>query len=379
MALKARRECEAKVHEQVYSNIYLLTFAYPTSENLEKILSKDMFVKNNKTAFQQVTYFLLTVLNPEVVKQKLPSWPPLEPRIETQFRNEVMKYVNELNTIYEDANIPVLMTSHLISPGGFKFAKFMLKLSQLVVLVHLRRDPSIKQDVLYPIRPNKNAEVTVNCIKRVKCKKNKINEETNDSKLGYEKFKCDSQSKALAIMQEKLYLGKVLIGTKKQDLPNGNLMNLFDVPIQSIESKLKQSERVLQKGLKIRELISRLFRQDVVLNYNELSLQKCDENLNLLKFFENLNVALNTMYLKKPSFSTRFLKSKLETHLAYNQNLQLINKKCDDIVEGFTNVTCLLENNFTKIDASSKTVIDKFNDNEILAVPLENSSDSSNS
>lgn len=392
MALKARRECEARVHEQVYSNVYLLTLAYPNSQNLDAILSKEMFVKNNKAAFQQVTYFLLNVLNPEVVKERLPSWPPLEPRKETQFRNEVMKYVNELNILYEDANIPTLMTSHLISPGGFKFAKFMLKLSQLVLQVHVRKDPIIKQEILYPVRPNRNPEVTTNYINRLQYKKNKINEDICSIKLEYERYTMEAQAKAAAIVQEKQLTCNLLLSMKKQDSVNANShvpsIDVFDVPMQLIESKLKQSEVIFQKSMRIKELISYLFCQDVVLSFTELTVKdiqqnslssKCDKSLNLLIFFENLITALNAMYLKKPNFGTRFLKSKLETHLSFNQNLQIINKKCDDISEGFTNVFCILENNFIKIEASSNDKTNKSDDNEILAVPLENSSDSCSS
>ena len=61
----------------------------------------------------------------ELLKQKVPTWPLYDVRSENEFRNEVMKYVNELNTIHEDANIPNIATSHLITPGGFKFIKFI--------------------------------------------------------------------------------------------------------------------------------------------------------------------------------------------------------------------------------------------------------------
>lgn len=382
MALKQRRECEAKIHEQLYTNIYLLTLSYSTTEKFNSLLSKDMFVKNNKAAFQHVTYFLLTVLNPEIVKDKVPSWPPYEPRVETQFRNEVMKYINELNILYEDANIPVLMTSHLISPGGYKFARFMLKLSQLVLFVHLQRDPTIKQDILYSLKPNKNSEATLNSINRLRYKHKKINNEVSDIKLDYDNFVLQSLSTAATIGEQKTFISKSLVNIK-QSSPDANVstasIKSFDLLMPQIDSKLKQVKVIFQKCMKIRELAP---CHDVVLDCNNShvkiireihSSDRNNENLDLITFFENLSAFLNATHLKRPSFSTTLLKNKSDTYVAFNQNLQVVNKRYDNISEKIKKLSCMLDNNFIKTHEHFSNKIDPSDDTEVLAIPLENS------
>ncbi|KAK5647500.1 hypothetical protein RI129_002392 [Pyrocoelia pectoralis] len=177
MALKIQKEYEMRFHDNFYTNVYLCTLNYPPQETFNSVFKKDMFVKNNKVGFQQVVYYLLEILDKDVLKQKISTWPLYDIRSENEYRNEVMKYVNELNTIYEDANIPNIATSHLITPGGFRFIKFIFKLSQFVLYQHLQRN--ICPTMLLPLQPSNLDDVTMEAIERVEKVASTINKSVN--------------------------------------------------------------------------------------------------------------------------------------------------------------------------------------------------------
>ena len=85
------------------------------------------------------------------------------------FRNKVIAFINNVNAEYPQANIPNLMASHLMSPGDYKFANFILKLSKLVMYEHLRKSEGVKV-MLGPVRPHKNSSVTNIVTRNVKAR-----------------------------------------------------------------------------------------------------------------------------------------------------------------------------------------------------------------
>ncbi|XP_065170749.1 HAUS augmin-like complex subunit 6 [Atheta coriaria] len=152
-AIQEQKSIDQRTHMQLFNYMVLLKHLYPTTEAFDSVCKPDMFVKNNKAAFQHVIYYLFKILNPAIIKKKISNWPILDIKMEAQFRKEVMTYINELKTIYPNYEIPTIVASQLINPGGLKFVNLMLDITQLVVTEAIKREDCIN----FPLLP------TVNC------------------------------------------------------------------------------------------------------------------------------------------------------------------------------------------------------------------------
>lgn len=377
LSLKARREQELKIHEQLYSNIQLLTLVYPQSEECKRVFVKDMFVKNNKAAFQQIVYYLLNILDPEATKTKIP-WPLLDSKREAQFRNFVIKRINELNSHFDFANIPLLMTSHLISPGGYRFAKFILKLSQLVMSVHLQKDSDVNLTFLFPIRPNKNESTTKACIERLNRRTKQINAET----LSMDN-ECDAYVAMIREESGKILNDKKVVKEKLNILRNNRILcSSFDtesyyVEMSHLNESLTYSSFILQKCLKLKELMSFLFSDEIVLRFNKdtanipeavLSTVTVGSSINLLSYFEALDRFLAMVRLRRPNLSTFYVDTNLTICSKTNMWLLMICKAYEELTEKCLRLSAAIETNARNL-RSKPSFICNFDD-EVLALPL---------
>lgn len=360
MALKARREQESKIHAQLHSNLHALTLLSPPSDDFRRVFVKDMFVKNNKAAFQQVVYYLLSMLDPEGVKTKIPSWPIYSPKQEAQFRGEVMKYVNELNVLYEFANVPLIMTSHLISPGGYKFAKFVLKLSQLVMSVVLQRDLEVKITFLYPLKSSKNPEIARNSLGRLKQKSRVIEREVVQTYVNCDLYVKWAHCEAKKIVDEKKAVREKLKDLKYTSNTTISPHNSFD--LAAITKKLAYSSSILSLCLQVEELKSYLFANEIVLKHS-------DSELNLVEYFTMLSTFLATIRLQKPYFSSYYLKGALETTSKTNTWLLMMCKVFEEVKEKSVRLSEVVEGAMVRKGGSVCTYNDG-DSNEVLAVPL---------
>ncbi|XP_018331854.1 uncharacterized protein LOC108741526 [Agrilus planipennis] len=279
MSLQIQRELEMKLHQQLYNNIYLLTLTYPPSDALKSVFKKDMFLKNNKTAFHHVIHYLLSILDPIKIKEKVSAWPIFEVKMESQFRNEIMKYLNEISLTYEDSNIPQIMPSHLISPGGFKFVKFMLRVSEFVLLEHLKRDPTINESLILSIRPSKDAAVTRERIQNLNTLTLKINQNTQGKMDEFEKvvqlakeeaskiiFKVKEIDVAISELKKKCNTIKEEI---KTDLPSFTIESGFNDEINIIKEKLDKILEVHNQFKNCMHLAHYLNNENNILEYNK--------------------------------------------------------------------------------------------------------------
>ncbi|XP_023338130.1 HAUS augmin-like complex subunit 6, partial [Eurytemora carolleeae] len=72
-----------------YTNLKLLGF-----EEKEITLKPDMFEYSNPKGFQQVTHFLLSLLNLERSKSEFRDcWPPLDKKQEAEYRKKVTVWI----------------------------------------------------------------------------------------------------------------------------------------------------------------------------------------------------------------------------------------------------------------------------------------------
>ncbi|XP_031329108.1 uncharacterized protein LOC116160110 [Photinus pyralis] len=345
MALKIQKEFEMRIHEQFYTNVHLLTFSYPPSEAFTAVFKKDMFVKNNKVGFQQVTYYLLDILDKNVLKQKIPTWPLYDVRSENEFRNEIMKYMNELNGIYEDANIPIIATSHLIMPGGLKFIKFMCKLSMFVLYQHLQRN-NVCPTMLLPLQPSKRDDIIREDTDKIVRVASTINKSVVDIMTAFnEKFdtakviahKMMSELCATTDLHEahesKLALLKEKLSNKKR---TETVTIGIDIP-----ATLKRLRLLKEKVEKAKKLNSYL-ESPLQLSYNgELSsitdlMRKVrieNNNLNLTSLLDSFNFLAEQKCLEVKPTSEDHLKNEIERFRELNKKLECSLQRTDSVYD----------------------------------------------
>lgn len=383
--IKLHRETENRVHEQLFGNLFLLSQFYPTSKDFNAVFKKDMFVKNNKAAFFEVVYYLLNILNPELTKEKLTAWPPYDIKRENKFRMEVLKYINELNVIYENANIPHIMASHLISPGGMKFTKFMLKLSQLVMYKHLKRNQ--EANILYCPKPSRNATLFKANLNNLRKKTALIEHETSDMIRDFQNFHFTSNEKALSIDQELNKLNdKIRLAKKKNEAikeefnkkhPNYPSPAELEEQMCSIKCHYERLKEICQLFKECESLLSYLNSNELVLEYNKeqtnlpsdvFHIEANREELDLVKFFQSINVLLEKKALEFPYPTDSFIKDNTKRieelcvqHREVNGNMSQNTKELQSMLEKIEELKNLIESN-----NANET-------EEVLAVPLNDS------
>ncbi|XP_028144767.2 uncharacterized protein LOC114338378 [Diabrotica virgifera virgifera] len=341
---KTFRNLEAKLHEELYNNLYLLTRVYETHSEFDRVFKRDMFVKKNKAAFYEVVYYLLDALNRELTKEKLKSWRPYDIKGETKFRSELLKYINELNNHYTHANIPPIMASHLISPGGFKFITFMLKLSQLVIFEYLQNNS--RALLLYCLTPSSNATVRkaqFDNIKRitseVKLRTNtatkKFQEDTNK-----QKNVADSLVKSLTDLDKSISTAKKVQLAAEEEIfnkytvyPSINSLEDKIASLNSLWSSLSNVHSVLEDCKSIHEYLA---SNDLVLHHtaNSQKTPNCqkEQKLNLPEFLTTVATLLNSKSLELPILDKSFISERSEQIRSTAEKYQdLINEFNTDI------------------------------------------------
>lgn len=372
--MKARREEETKIHAQLHANIHALTLLYPPDDEFKRVFQKDMFSKNNKAAFQQIVYYLLHLLEPETIKVKVPSWPIYTPKQEAQFRTEIMKYINELHVLYEYGNVPTIMASHLISPGGYRFAKFVLKLTQLVMSVVLQRlDSGVKATFLFPLKVGKHrVEIVENTLGRIKAKTRRIKISTAQIYGDCEGYVEFAHSEAKKIVEEKKIVRERLKTFSKNNNQIPDVVFTYSLILSDLN--LDYSTKLLNLALEIQKLISYLFDNEIQLTFNKNTLlpqniqkhflRNNNSQIDLGKFFETLTTFISTLRLQKPRFSSHYLTNALERSLKINSWLQLLLRMFDELQERSVRLSASVE---TVVNRNGNGVL---GDDEVLAVPL---------
>lgn len=295
LTLTEQKKIEKEQHELLYYNIEVLTMEFPTSENFNKCLKKDMFTKNNKTAFQQVIHFLLNIYDPTLFKQKI-QWPVLDIKMETEFRNEVMKYCNELATTNKDSGIPLLMLSHVISPGGHKFVNFMYKLSQFVLFDHLQKDQDTADEMILNMTIDNDPQIGARQLSNLNklvdyntynlaITQAEFHEKFNAVKQNFEEIAKNKEIIDNANLDIKYQLReihqKVISELKTSGAPTlESLNNKVEIQLQNLSLK----EEMFNKCAKLVDVINSNCN---VLRYEKYS-GTSDNSINLVEYLESL-------------------------------------------------------------------------------------------
>jgi hypothetical protein len=109
-----------------------------------------MFKVPNKKGFENTMHYLLSFVDPAKCAKMIP-WPLIDKKVESQFRTSVKTFLMEINTDYPEANLPKIVPSFLMNPGGDKFAYFMWKLTKFVLMRSLCQTYGTS-DILLPPR-----------------------------------------------------------------------------------------------------------------------------------------------------------------------------------------------------------------------------------
>lgn len=370
--LKARKEREMRIHEQLYSNLQLLNMVCPPNDGFRKALAKDMFVKNNKAAFQAVVYYLLNALDPELMKVKVPTWPILDSKQEVQFRKEVFGYLNELNTAYPDANIAVVTASHLISPGGYKFAKMMFKLSRLVMLCQLKKRPDPQFPPLHPLKVDKNPDVNKRNIERLKEVTKRIDADTAKLKEEHEKYVADARSKAELMIAEKKEIKRKLSEARRA-VAEKDWEKTYADKRAEFENSLRSSSSTLNRCSKLKELASCLLSARFNVNFDENSntwkemMAVDSKEIGLVALFQTFKVYLEVILLKKQPPSSSFLNTNLESYSQFRHCVKVIAEDYAKLQKECEDLKTVVENNLV---LSNDPGVDD-DDDDVQAVPLQ--------
>lgn len=132
-----------QTNEPIKTNIYLLLSTFDEDDstsavNYTKIQLKQPTCVLNSEISENIIYLLLKIIDKNLCKQHIKYWPLLDKKMKSEFRTEVKNIVKVLNAKYPAARLPILQTSHLVSPGR-KMLSFFLYLSELAMVEYLKR------------------------------------------------------------------------------------------------------------------------------------------------------------------------------------------------------------------------------------------------
>ncbi|XP_044258148.1 uncharacterized protein LOC123007132 [Tribolium madens] len=314
------RVYETTLHEKLFTNIKILTHVYPPSKDFNEVFKVDMFKKNNKAAFQQVIYYLFTVLDPELTKEKIKSWPTYDAKGDREFRQEVLSFIDHINEKYESVDIPKLMPSLLVSPGGIKIVKFMLKMSILVTYAHLKRNKE-QTDLLAPIRSSKDPAITETIIQQINRTSSIVEKRTFENYNNFHKFHAEALVEANRIVeqQEKIEkelaeVNKAIEEEKKKNIKPVGVENVKD--LQQQMTNLENIKRMCERAKELLECVSggkqvlEFYKENI--NPDRIKPLIQTDNLNLLQFCNGLNDRLSKEHLRMPAFSKEDLKDMIQ-------------------------------------------------------------------
>ncbi|KAK9884931.1 hypothetical protein WA026_009168 [Henosepilachna vigintioctopunctata] len=320
---------ERELHERLYSHLKLLNIIHPPSEDYKAIFKKDMFVRSNKSAFFHVVHYLLHILNPEKAKKKLLTWPTCNVKErENKFRGEVLELLNELNIIYEDANLPVMMSSHLLAPGGYRFTNFMYRLTELVIYEDLER--VYPDEIFSRPKPCKNEDFNNKMHENLQ----KINENIN-----YEiNSKIDTFDKKFKLFEkeaESISAQSIAVDAEMREIQKNIEKQLSRIDMELNNEHILEKFEALQNKSKIVDKINDIYTECKNLLSHLIDINKSGEILNIVESLQELNISLRRRLSELPIYSVAELELDLEQITQKRNELELIDRQLRDESDTF--------------------------------------------
>ncbi|KAJ8030083.1 HAUS augmin-like complex subunit 6 [Holothuria leucospilota] len=134
------------MREIVFSSLLLLGFDTREMEDKYNIpFTKDMFSLPNKKGFEVVMHFLFERLNAAMTQERFRHcWPILDKKQEQNFRKTISAWLTEISKEDEDANLPRIVPSLFMSPGGDKFYTLLFYFTNFVMLKITKNEYGVK-------------------------------------------------------------------------------------------------------------------------------------------------------------------------------------------------------------------------------------------
>lgn len=331
------KDRENHLHEIIYESLSVLTLIYPTSADFKDKFKPGMFKKNNQPGSQQVLYFLLSIIDQEQIHERITCW-PTDVRQESKFRVEVMRFYAHLQEKYADFGLQTLLSSHLITPGGYKFAKFIQKLSDLAMYVHLTKGGK-RREILFRAKPGKDAEMTSDMVNGLKVATKNIMVDVAKVYEEHESVNREYDSELETIEQKLLGVKIKIHELNKRDLSTVNTLedefqksgaeNYEDWLKSDIQTRLAKIAKTAGKFEECTKVTNYLISKDNTLIYNKanhissdflVNVVDSDDKFNLINFFETFS-----KYLQEKLNDINFLPAnfiKLQTAVLEQINVE---------------------------------------------------------
>ncbi|XP_022109973.1 uncharacterized protein LOC110989705 [Acanthaster planci] len=146
-ALQSLLPDSLETREIFFTNLLLLGFEPAEAERRHTIpFNRDMFALPNKKAFEVVMHFLFERLNPPMAHDKFRDcWPICDKKHEQAFRKTISNQLSEIAAEDPLANLPRIVPSLFMSPGGDRFYSLLLHFSQYVLMKVLKQENGKKE------------------------------------------------------------------------------------------------------------------------------------------------------------------------------------------------------------------------------------------
>ncbi|XP_038076890.1 uncharacterized protein LOC119744812 isoform X2 [Patiria miniata] len=131
-----------EAREISFTNLLLLGFEPVEAERRHAIpFNRDMFALPNKKAFEVIMHFLFERLNPAKAHDKFRDcWPICDKKHEQAFRKTVSNQLSEIAAEDPSANLPRIVPSLFMSPGGDRFYSLLMHFSQYVLFKVVKQE-----------------------------------------------------------------------------------------------------------------------------------------------------------------------------------------------------------------------------------------------
>lgn len=320
-----------KIHTELVNSITLFTTMYPTTPQFNSVFKKDMFIHNNKAAFQHVMHYLLTILDPIEFQTRVPSWPPYNTETETSFRNQVVEYLNDINRLYPGFNLPKITSSHLIAPGGFKFIKYMLQLTNIVMYIHCERDPELNKEVIS--QPTSDKHKLEMSLELLKMGTQQVNAETCSIKTKFEDELINIQLKFKKYYEAMSNLDSEISHAEESiaALSKESKIN-FDVSeqMERIKLKLEALQTFRDQFMRCKELHDQLESKAISLKLNK---GDSSETLDLNKAINDILKFLRQNWISFANNNVEALKNNLQFYSKMNKRYESLSMQMEQVQE----------------------------------------------
>ncbi|XP_035666637.1 uncharacterized protein LOC118409606 [Branchiostoma floridae] len=399
------------MREMFFTNLLLLGFDPTSMEAKHKIpFSRDMFALPNKKAFEVVTHYLFTRLDSNMAREAFRDcWPIYDKKGEQQFRRTVNNWMTQISREEPEANLPRVVASLFMSPGGDRFYNLMLHFSAFVIMKATQVENGVKRRDIQE-RPTvlpSDLHLTPLMLTGVQAGLVRHRKRALDTAQTAQVLEAEWKQFANEIVKEHRHLSKKLRETERQEnelLTESNDINRISPSRRKAGGRLQHDDDILrvrrtQAVHKVRELwraVDELYKgssqqrevvesvlQGVLDKYKvdtskidvrvpDLLLRECDRELqrrnigdiyqggrlNLMSFVQLSSLALH-LYIEKlhegglPNFSdfSAGVATQVHTHHAHLSNAQafrdtLADKVIPDLQESVARLTRELDSQY---------------------------------